>query len=330
MPGAYPAGLFWLHRGDSEPYERVKRLIELASARGVESALVRVENFDETLKDIVRVQSNLDTSVLDQFALDGRRRSPAPRPGPGKGWPVLRFNAIPVIQSPTVCRLVVCDVGGYADAKGAAETAGVDVLVVRTKAGVLGFGSDSDMHSAFDSRAVTHFGLHTIETKRLRYDSGERGLLREALTRALTRERGLTTISRASSDLLYPTDLALSTWQPLKRQVRSLSGTVPGFPGLRWFEGLGVRIEWADDRLWVLLEPRTVFDGSNLENKGAAADFARERTVKRYNRNLNDLIAFWAEYISANGNELRSFGIGDGVDAVFKLGPNSAYSRRAS
>lgn len=329
-PGAYPAGLFWLHRGDSEPYERVTQLIERASAGGVEAALVRMENFDEMLRDVIRVQTNLDTSVLDQFAVGRRRRSPAPRPNRGKGWPVLRFNAIPILQSPSVCRLVVCDVGGYADASAAVEASRVDVLVARTKAGVLGFGSDADMHSAFDTHAISHFGLHTIETKRLRYDSGERGLLREALTRAITRQKGMSLISRGRSNLIFPTDPDSATWQPLKHQVRSLSGTVSGFPELRWFEGLGVRIEWADDQLWLLLEPRTVFAGVTVENKGAAADFARERAVKRYNKSLNDLIAFWAAYVSHNSSELRAFGIGDGVDAVFKLGTNTAYSRRTS
>lgn len=329
-PGAYPSGLFWLHRGEGEPNERVLQLIERASAGGVEATLVRMENFDETLRDIVRVQTDLDTSVLNQFAIERQRRSPAPGPRRGKGWPILRFNAIPILQSPSVCRLIDCGVGGYADARGAVEASGVDILVARTKAGVLGFGSDRDMHLAFDRYEIRQFGLHTIETKRLRYDSGERGLLRKALTRAFTRQRVVSALSRQSSDLLFPTDSDASIWHPLQRLVNSLSGPVPGFPGLRWFEGLGVRLEWADDRLWLLFEPRTVFEGITGENKAAAADFARERTVRRYNRSLNDLIAFWAAYLSENGAELRALGISDGVDAVFRLGTDTAYSRRSS
>jgi hypothetical protein len=37
---------------------------------------------------------------------------------------------------------IVCSVGGHADVKNAVETAGVDVLATRTKAGVLAFGSE--------------------------------------------------------------------------------------------------------------------------------------------------------------------------------------------
>jgi len=98
---------------------------------------------------------------------------------------------------------------------------------------------------------------------------------------------------------------------------------------LRWREGIGIRLDWADERLWVLIEPRTVFEGINDENRGVAADFSRERSVKRYNRQLNALIAFWAKRIAADGAELRAFGIGDGIDAVFRLSGDTAFSRRA-
>ena len=329
-PGAFPAGLFWLYRGDGEPYERVSRLLSKAQGAGVEGALVRMENFDEMMRDLIRVHQNLDTRVLDQFSLERRRRSPAPRRPLQGNWPILRFNAIPILQSPSLCRVVVCDVGGYAEARGAAEAAGVSVLVARTKAGVLAFGTDYDMHAAFDSYNVTSFDLHTIETKRLRYESGERGLLQDALTRALCRRRGLEVIRRGSSDLLYPSVPSDQRWRGLKQLVGALSGTVPGIGELRWFEGVEVRLDWADDRLWLLMEPRTVFDGATADNKALAADFARERTVKRYNRDLNSLIGFWARALSGTGDAIRAFDIADGVDATFQLGSDTAYSRKSS
>jgi hypothetical protein len=239
------------------------------------------------------------------------------------------MNAIPVLQAPTLCRVVACDVGGYAEARGAIEAAGVDLLFARTRAGVLAFGADSDVHAAFDSFNITKFDLHTIETKRLRFDSGERGLLQDALSKAVSRHRGLKFISKGSSDLLHPADASLPTWAPLKRHVGALSGAVPGLPALHWFEGLEIRLEWANDRLWLLLEPRTIFDGITPENKGAAADFARERTVKRYNRNLNDLIDFWAKTIAGSGESLRACNSTAGVEAVFRLGSDTAYSRKS-
>src|SRR5439155_5467998 len=110
----------------------------------------------------------------------------------------------------------------------------VDVLVARTQAGVLAFGADADVRAAFEAFDITDFSLHTIETKRLRYESGERGLLRHALTRALVREHGLDAIPRRTSDLLAPADPHSQVWTPLKRLAGVLRGTVKDHPELRW------------------------------------------------------------------------------------------------
>jgi hypothetical protein len=321
--------LFWLHRGESQPLPRVQDLLVRAADEGVEAALVQIENFDEAMRDLLRLFTGIDTRVLDAFAAERRRWTGAPVPGGSRGWPVVRLNALPITQAPTVCRRVVCQVGGYAEAREAVEKAGVDVLVARTRTGVLAFGADAQVRAAFEPHGITEFGLHTIETKRLRYDSGERGLLRDALTRAIAAARSLDVIRRRSADLLAPSDPQHSAWAPLRHLAGTISGVVQGHPDLKWREGIATRLDWAGDRLWLLVEPRTVFDGRTEQNKRAAADFARERTVKRYNRQLNDLIAFWAEQLAGAGDDLRALGIGDGVDAVFRLARDTAFSRRA-
>jgi hypothetical protein len=223
---------------------------------------------------------------------------------------------------------VVCEIGGTAEVRGAIEKAGVDVLVARTRAGVIAFGADTDIRRAFACHTITEFDLHTIDPKRLRYDSAERGLLREALTRAIERSRGVEAVHRRSADLLAPADPSAPQWSDLSRLVGTLAGSVPDHPELRWREGLSARLDWADDRLWLLIDACTVFDGINDANKAFAADFARERTVRRYNRQLNELLGFWASHL-ADEIELRALGIGDGVDAVFRLLSNAAFSRRA-
>ncbi len=325
---AYPAGLFWLHRGDDPLLPRVGQLLTRAVRAGVDAALVGVENFDEALRDLVRLRKGIDTKVLDTFATERRRWSAAPRSDGGRGWPVVRLNALPVVQMPSVCRRVVCQVGGLAEVREAVERARVNVLVARTHACVLAFGSDADVRSAFGRYDITGFDLHTIETNRLRYESGERGLLREALTHALMRRFGFDAIRRHRTDLLAPTDPKDAAWAPLQRLVGVVSGTVKDHPELQWREGLGICLDWADDRLWLLVEPRTVFDGITDGNKAAAADLARGRTVKRYNRQLNELITFWADLLAGDGSEFRALGIGDGVDAAFRLSSDTCFSKR--
>lgn len=328
-PGAFPAGLFWLRRGDDPVLPRVTQLLTRAAEQGIEAALVPVENLDEGLRDLIRLIDGIDTEILDTFASERRRWSGAPRPGGGRGWPVVRLNALP-LTAPTVCRRVCCQVGGHSEARTAVENAGVDVLVARVRAGVLAFGRDADVRAAFEAHGIAEFDLHTIETRRLRYESGERGLLRDAISRAVARERALDVTRRRSADLLAPSDPQSPVWAPLRRLAVEISGNFKDHPELRWREGLATRLEWANDQLWLLMEPRIVFDGLTDVNKPVAADFARERTAQRYNRQLNELIEFWAALLAGDGGDLRALCIGDGVDAVFRLSPHTGFSRRAT
>jgi hypothetical protein len=324
----FPGGLFWLHRGEDPPLPRVAAFLSKLDAKSVDGGLVVIENFDETLRDLVRLLGDLDTTALDAFSARRSIWSPAAKPNGSRGFPVVRLNALELTTVPSVCRRVGCDIGGHAEVVTAIEQAAADILATRTRSGVLAFGADTDVRAAFAAHGIKEFDLHTIELRRLRYDSQERGLLRQALSQALARRHGLTLIRRRNTDLLAPADPTDTRWAPLKKLVGSLAGAIPKNPELKWSEGVGTRLDWGDDRLWLLFEPRTVMTGVTEENRSVATDFSRERTVRRYNTMLNELISFWAGLLAADGDELQALGITVGVDAVFKLGSDTAFSRR--
>jgi SIR2-like domain len=327
--GGFPSGLFWLHRGEAPPLARVETLLEQASDQGIECGLVPIDNFDECLRDLVRLIPELDTKVLDEFTSSRRRWSPAPRPAGRAGWPVVRLNALPIVEMPTFCRRVVCGVGGYAETRAAFEAAACDVPFARARAGVLCFGEDDDIRAALSSFGIEEFDLSSIEPRRLRYESAECGLLRDALARAVARTHRMNAYRQRNMTLLAPIDSADDAWSDLRRIVGELHGTVESSADLQWSEGVSLRLAWADHRPWLLFEPRTVFRGISDFNRAAAADFARERTVKRYNRQLNDLFAFWAEKLAGNGEEIVALGVHHGVDAAFRLSGETAFSKRA-
>jgi hypothetical protein len=155
----------------------------------------------------------------------------------------------------------------------------VHVLAVRSQAGVLAFGADSDCRAAFAPFGIEAFDIDTIEQRRLRYESQERGLLRRALSDALARAHGLTLDRRRRADLLAPRDPGIGRWSGLGRLVDGVSGSVRGHPELSWREGVSVRLDWANERVWLLAEPRLVFAGMDEANRAAATEFAR--TVQR-------------------------------------------------
>ena len=325
----FPGGLFWLHRGADAPLDRVCSFLEEAAEKGVDCGLVRIENFDEVLRDLIRLVPNLDTAQLDEFASERAVVSSPPRITGNRGYPVVRLNGLEVTSVPTICRRVECDIGGFKEVSEAISAAEVDVLATRSAKGVLAFGADNDVRAALSGVSITEFDLHEIETRRLRYDSQERGLLKQALSGALAREHGLSLKRRRSVDYLSPADPVDPKWAPLKRIVGNLSGSLPRQTDLTWREGIAVRLEWASDKLWLAFEPRTLIDGAMEENRAAATDFSRERSVKRYNRQLNDLISFWSDLLTADGKEIRALNVSTGVDAAFCLGTTTAFSRRS-
>ena len=65
--GAFPNGLFWLHRESDPILPRVVRFLERSRDAGVEVASVAVENFDEALRDLIRLIEGINTEALDAF-----------------------------------------------------------------------------------------------------------------------------------------------------------------------------------------------------------------------------------------------------------------------
>jgi hypothetical protein len=250
--------------------------------------------------------------------------SGAHEPSGSRGWPLIRLNAL-AVAIPTNCRKLVCMIEGIAAVRAAVAEADARLIVTRTQAGVLGFGSDTEFRRVFDPFGITAFDLATFEHRRLRYESGERGLLRDALVEALCAAKNVRAIRRRNADLLVPVDPADTAWDGLRAITRQVTGTVPEHPDLHWHEGVAVRLDWADDRLWLLLDPKIMFEGVTDETKVITADFARERTVKRYNRDLDRLIDFWAKHLA--GDALPALSIGDGIDARFAISENTAFSK---
>ena len=325
---AFPNGFFWLHRGDENPFPRVSNLMAKALDANIDCGIVRISNFDEILRDLVRLVDDLDTTVLDSLASERRIRSASPVPSGRRGWPVVRLNALEVTETPSTCRRVVCKIAGTSEVRKAVRQANANVIAVRSRAGVLAFGSDTDVRKVFQPYDIQDFGIHSFDPQRQRNDSTERGLLTDALTRAVEQQLFLKTIHRGRRSLLVPNNPEEQRWSSLKSIVGSLEGTLSEQPAIRWREGIEICLDWADDRLWLLFEPRTIFNKRTVESRFAASSLARERTFNRYNRKVNQLFDFWDTYMSQNGGLLKAFASGEGINAVFRIASVTGFSRR--
>ena len=328
---SFPAGLFWLQHGEDIPEPRVVQLLNFARKLGIETGLVRIENFDEALLDLIGFFNDLDVQILETFALERSIRTGAwlyPK-SDGPGWPVIRMNALPVVQVPTECRGVVCEIGGTGEVRRAIERSGANVIAARSKAQVLAFGGNSEISRAFEPFGITKDTIHLFDSRRQLFESSERGLLRQGLTRALARKFNMELTQFRKSDSLVPVNPREETWKPLQSQVKVLAGSLQEHPELQWKEGISIRMDWGANQLWLQLEPRPIFGDYDFRKKHLVDEFLREKSARRYNKQLNDLVHFWANLLAAEEEELCAFGIDDGFDAVYKLSPTTGFSRRA-
>lgn len=321
-PKPFPAGLFWLQRDGERPAARVEELLTRAVGARVDAAIVEIESFDEAMRGLANVCDEVDEQELSRFALDRRYWTPAPRPRGRGAWPVVRLNALPLLDAPTHCRRADCEIGGTAEVREAAKDA--SIIAVRSRVGVLAFGSDAEVRRILDPYGVTEFDLHAVDAG----SRTERGLLHEALQAAMIRGGELAAVPD-NRWALVPARRRDPRWSPLREMVKTLGGELGADGEIRWHEGISTRLEWSEERLWLVFNPRTVFEGVTDDNKSVAADFARERAVRRYNRELNGLFDFWSRYLGEVREELRALGIDDGVDAAFRIGNTTAFSRRA-
>jgi hypothetical protein len=330
--GAFPAGLFWFHRPDSEPCERVKNLLQRAETSGIQAELIKIETFDELLGDLTRQLNNIPPEIQAELDRTGARVSSTPLAPLGKGWPVIRTNGLPFSSWPNMARLVTCEIDGTKAVRDAIAREGGGVVGCRSKDGVLAFGSDARIRQIFRDFKITHMDYRSIELKRLNFESAEMGLLRDAFEVALTNDSGIRIERRRSHSILVPkwSDFDDAATSRFRACCDSLHGRILRSE-IEWNESLRIKLDYKLGRLWLLLEPTVYVSRSEDEtDRERSADFIRERLARRYNRLWNGFLDAWTAFLLGDQKErtFRTFGIRDGVDAEFSLGRITGFSRR--
>ncbi len=322
----FPSGLFWTSRSGEEPYSRVQELLKVARKCGVEASLVPIQSFDELMHDLANQIPDFDMETVEHHCAGNQRWSAAPVPEGSSSYPIIRLNAVLVEKMPGFCSLVKCDIGGHQEIQAAIEGASAKIIATRRREGVLAFGSDAELHRVFGPFGLTDVQDFELAQHRMRYDSQERGLIGRALATTIAERLELNIDQSRSRSRLRPKDPEDKKWARLRKVANnSLTGKVPKTIGLSWYEGIELQLDWADDGVWLLIEPRILFDGLNQENRHAASSHAREMMFNRYNQSANSLIDYWTKAIAGELSLID----GDNEVASFQLHSKNGHSWRA-
>lgn len=331
---AFPHGIFWIKPPGSAAYPSVEDFIKRATEAGVEAHYVEANSFDEVMGDLLVLLDEVPSELSRHLEPVAPRVSDAPIVTTEGGWPVIRLNALPIISFPSICRRVVCDIGGMKELRAAIDASGTEIIAVRRNVGVLAFGSDADIRAVLSGHNISEWDLHSIDADRLAFESMELSLIYDGLIRAFARERDLIGYRRQNINILAVDRKNVNNvkYAPLRERLPSLTGVIPR-AGIAWSEAIAVRLDLRRDRLWLLMEPTSWIEsmpGRRVPDD--VKEFHRRKAASRYNKSWNELVEAWSSVLTGGkpSISISALGVSDGVEATFEVGRITAFSRRAA
>lgn len=323
----FPAGLFWVHRGEHALHPVVTKLIATVRAHGADAEVLQAPTFDELMGDVLALQRDLPGEVLARVnAARPVRLIDSPVPEPAGAVPVVRTNAFPITGRPSVVAYVPCArVPSWSELREA--TGDAPVIVVPGSRGVLGFGSDAALRRVLGAFRPGSVELRPLDPSVM--TANERSLLTVALTRGLAAGLPLTVRVRRSHRLLIPTASAADPrFAPIRAVVGTLTGILP-VSGLPWAEGVEVHLVHALGRLLLVLRMITAVEPGDAAANEERTVFINARYEKRYNQPASKLLDAWRDLLlGSQARGMRALGIESGTDAVFCIEPTTAFSYR--
>lgn len=346
--GGFPHGIFWFTRSGSKPLQAVVDLIALAKTKNIEAHLIEINNFDETLDGIRRYMDAFPREIEDFLKPKASRKTDAMIAPVSKKPPFLRLNALQIDATPTMCKIVNCDIGGYKEVQSAILDTQANIIAYRVRKGVIAFGSDQEIRKAFRGYGIKSLEIYPINPDKLAVGSGEYNLIYDGLCKAIERHTGLKVEHRRGQKYLIANDsIPVKVFNELTPDsVTSISGVVPS-TSIRWRQSCKIDIDYKFNKLWLLLSPRVLLSfpesGSTESEKNKAKAFVKEMTAPRfqsstgrsigYNSIAASILSGWMSILAEKTNTpslvISSLGLNDGLDPQFEIRLDKVISGRS-
>ncbi|TQE99597.1 MAG: SIR2 family protein [Spiribacter salinus] len=341
-PNPFPHGFYWTGLKGSSIPPAVDALLDHARERGVDARYIPIETFDTLLS---RIWRNIDDKPSEFGAKVHRTHLSAvdiPMPSPGKKRPILRLNALPVVELPQQClKLTFAQPKTWDDVKQAQDTAQGRVFIAKTDA-VYCWGNQSRIQQVFaddpPASAPADLPANIGDSESLAL----RGFMERALCAALTRDKPLLTRHKQASFVVANAHASdLSQLEELKSVTQRLSGTVPGVTApvtdmhpeptrVTWAEATRVALDFKNGVAWLVIDPDIWIWPPRA--RSVAAAFMNDRRRDRLNQKYNELIDAWAHLLLGTTSRdtevtVSAFeGPGGPANPSFRLRTRTAYS----
>jgi len=341
---AFPNGLFWFHKSDYPILSAVTDLIEKATASGIDAHLIESETFDEVFGALFKGLSDVPEPLRQKVDVFRDRTPRQVIQSSGKRFPVIRLNGLPIIDFPSSARLIDCEIGGSKEMQKAISDANADLIAIRKKEGVIGYGADSEFDRVFEGSSIRARSIYTIPTWQLKYEENAfKDLFLKCIVRGILSDESLKYTKRHSSHVIHINPKSILS--PRLGQLTSLSYNsygkvtkheVTGIVNntdLRWVDAVELSLNLLQNSLFLVLQPTVIAQRTkDVEMAHTSGAFVKEKIAQRLNEGYNEILSAWIHTLfpTTEGSSeaiISAFNIKNGVDAKFKIGLKTVYSK---
>lgn len=331
---SFPSGIFWFIRSGSEPLSAVSAFISKAKSKNVQAELVEIETFDTAWAEILKGVESIPKSDMDRLN-NHRLKSPNIQlPAKGTKFPYIRFNAITIKELPTTARLIKCNIGGAKEVRQRIAESKTNIIGIRKKSGIIGFGSDQDFENTFKQYSPLEKDVFQIYDRNFAdEDSVIKGLITEGIALAITRGKPLVSRKRKERYLIFPNPKHLNDpiFSKLKFELfQNISGKIPN-TNIDWIVACEVSLQQKLSQNFLLIKP-TIIAGrvQNESDRHLISPFVKEAMARWYNEKFNNLFNAWIDIIFGTEKEVTISAFDDtivGFNAIYKLERQSPYAK---
>lgn len=341
----FPHGLFWTGIKGSSVHTEVKNLLEKARGKGINAQHVSIETFDSFLLRLWRNIENKDEKYNKRVYKSEVTDVNISLPPAGKGKPLLRLNALPIISSPAKCQSLSLHTSiEWSELREASFKTERNLIFTKSDS-VLCWGQNNKIRQYFKDDLVN------ISSFLLPNDLGSpenlhiKGFIEEALCLALVRNKPLLTRTTRNSSFLIVDRHAddKADLDPLFNVIGKESGIISGLYAplskdnpnteqVSWAEAIRISIELKDGQLWMLIDPDIWIWPPRARRN--AVSFMEKLRGDRFNKKFNEIIDAWISVIFGMDKKLAeitvsSFDTGsEEENPSFHIGRRTAFSRR--
>lgn len=334
----FPHGLFWTTPRLASVAPAVHELIALAVSKGIKAHVIETGTFDEMLSKIWRQIPNKPSGLDAQVRSAAAQPVAIKLPAPGNAFPILRTNALLITSPPSVCgTLEYSEDLLYRDIN--------DKIVSRTPNATIAFtnrllywGKNEEIEKILDKTKIKSFGTHDLgdpidamdryHVLKPFYEAGLARALCEGKPLQLERQYktfyAVVKPEAANDEFFRPLRDAL----PSFNRPGPIAGMVPRMDKVQWAEAVTIQFEQRNGRLWLLLRPDIWISPETPRRD--AVDFLRERKLRRWNAQSNELLNVWISLllgqIGSATATVTSFSDAE-RSCSYEISTRSAYSR---